>query len=82
MQYLLNQWLEQTNEQMFKADQTNPVLKQFQILCNGLRNRNEVLMAMYLACKWFHEENAFKIMLLRNNNFKELEPEWHDLFTK
>jgi hypothetical protein len=82
LQLLLNQWLEQSNEQLFQIGQNNPVLKQFQIHCNGLRNRNELLMALYLAVSRFAEENSFNIMLMRNNNFKDLQPEWHDLLSE
>lgn len=81
MQMLLNQWIEQSDEELFQVGQNNPVLKQFQILCNGLRNRNELFMALYLSVSRFAEEHSFSVMLMRNNNFKDLQPEWYELFS-
>ena len=39
-------------------------------------------MALYLAVTRFDDEKIFSTLLVKNNSFKELQPDWYLLFTE
>ena len=59
-----------------------PIVEEFQRLTERLLDRDEVLMALYLAVTRFNQVGIFNFLLVKNHSFQELEPEWYLLFTE
>ena len=57
-----------------------PLRREFEKACNHLRDRDEVLVALYLSVTRFNSAKVFQSLLVRNNSFKELQPDWYLLF--
>lgn len=57
-----------------------PLRREFEKACNQLRDRDEVLMALFLSVTRFNSAKLFQSILVRNNSFKELQPDWYLLF--
>jgi len=57
-------------------------MNDFQKLANGLLDKDEVLMALYLSVTRFLSQKLFQTLLVRHNSFKDLQPGWFLLFTE
>ena len=76
MRELLKQYL------LIGGFQQQQIINQFGQLCNGLYDKDEVLMSLYLCVSRFGLQQHFQSILVRNHSFKDIQPAWNILLTE
>ena len=58
------------------------LVKQFKSFSSKLRDKGEVLMALYISIRLMGDQKIFESLLVRNDSFKDIQPSWNLLFTE
>lgn len=74
---LLNKYIEQDMGKYLNSHQFQPINQEFTALAGPLRDRFEILMVLFLSVTRFNSRQVFTSLLSRNNNFKDLQPDWY-----
>ena len=81
MKQLLDEYLVKITT-IVQREELQPLENAFFQLSIQLMASQEVYMALYLAVTRFDGQRVFQTLLTRNNNFKDLKPDWYLMFNE